>query len=159
MAARGRIRKELEEIKKNPATSWNAGPVDESDLFLWQGAIFGPENTPYEGGIFYLNIRFPSDYPWKPFKIQFITKIYHPHVNRVGGIHCCDYPDLFSNSNDPGNWGPHITVRKAFELLIESLKEIKIHCAGENREVTNMFENNRVQFDITAREWTQKYAS
>ena len=156
--AKRRIQQELEDIIKNPSTNWSAGPINDESLFNWQGAIMGPENTPYEGGVFFINIHFPSDYPFKPFKINFITRIYHPHVGRSGYIHCCDYPELFSVENDPGNWSPVMTVKKGLELIIESLKNIKINCFGINPEVTYMFENNRENFNKIAKEWTQKYA-
>jgi len=51
--------------------------------------IKGPENTPYENGIFKLKIVIPDDYPFKPPTITFLTKIYHPNISSTGTI-CID---------------------------------------------------------------------
>lgn len=43
--------------------------------------MFGLDYSPYEDGVFYLNIDLPADYPLKPPKMNFITKIYHPNID------------------------------------------------------------------------------
>ena len=68
-----RLNKELLEMKNNPPLNCSAGPEDEDNLFKWTATIYGPEGSPYEAGIFILDIDFPSDYPFKPPKIIFKT--------------------------------------------------------------------------------------
>jgi ubiquitin-conjugating enzyme E2 D/E len=81
-----RIIKELQEIKKDPPGNCSAGLCEDNNYYNWNATIIGPTDSPYSGGIFSLKINFPQDYPFKPPKIHFITKIYHPNINLNGSI-------------------------------------------------------------------------
>ena len=83
-----RINKELQDLARDPPAQLSAGPAGE-DLFCWQATIMGPPDSPYQGGVFFLTIHFPTDYPFKPPKVAFTTKIYHPNINTNGSI-CLD---------------------------------------------------------------------
>uniref|UniRef100_A0A669EDE9 E2 ubiquitin-conjugating enzyme n=1 Tax=Oreochromis niloticus TaxID=8128 RepID=A0A669EDE9_ORENI len=102
-----RIQKELNDLQRDPPASCSAGPVGE-DMFHWQATITGPNDSPYHGGVFFLSVHFPTDYPFKPPKVAFTTKIYHPNINSNGSI-CLDI--LRSQ------WSPALTVSKGTTKL------------------------------------------
>lgn len=81
-----RLQKELLEINRDPPPNFYAGPISDQELYNWQAGIIGPEGSPYAGGVFNINIEFPKDYPFRPPKCSFVTKIYHPNINANGTI-------------------------------------------------------------------------
>lgn len=56
-----------------------AGPRDEDDYFTWVAMFSGPEGTPFEGGVFEAELKFPEDYPLKPPEMRFLDKMWHPN--------------------------------------------------------------------------------
>lgn len=48
--------------------------------------VFLKDNPPYDKGAFRIEINFPAEYPFKPPKITFKTKIYHPNIDEKGQV-------------------------------------------------------------------------
>uniref|UniRef100_A0A8D3CEF0 E2 ubiquitin-conjugating enzyme n=1 Tax=Scophthalmus maximus TaxID=52904 RepID=A0A8D3CEF0_SCOMX len=101
------LSQELNDLARDPPAQCSAGPVGD-DMFHWQATIMGPNDSPYQSGVFFLTIHFPTDYPFKPPKVAFTTRIYHPNINSNGSI-CLDI--LRSQ------WSPALTISKGSALL------------------------------------------
>jgi len=145
--ARKRIQKELQDMSKDPPSTCSAGPV-ENDLFHWTATIMGPEDSPYKGGVFFLDIHFAPDYPFKPPKITFTTKVYHPNVNKNGSI-CLDILK--------DQWSPALTISRVL-LSISSLLTDPNPDDPLVPEIAHQFKSNRAAFEASARDWTLRYA-
>mmetsp|Transcript_73753 Transcript_73753/g.162867 ORF Transcript_73753/g.162867 Transcript_73753/m.162867 type:complete len:153 (+) Transcript_73753:111-569(+) len=144
-----RILKELADLQKDPPTSCSAGPTGEGqDLFVWQATIMGPADSPYAGGVFFVTINFPPDYPFKPPKVAFTTKVYHPNVNSQGAI-CLDILK--------DQWSPALTISKVL-LSISSLLTDPNPDDPLVPEIAHVYKTNKKAYEDTAREWTRKFA-
>lgn len=62
---------------------------DESNARYFHVVIAGPQDSPFEGGTFKLELFLPEEYPMAAPKVRFMTKIYHPNVDKLGRI-CLD---------------------------------------------------------------------
>lgn len=142
-----RIKKEFTEITKDPLANCTAGPEGE-DLFHWKATLNGPEDSPYQDGVFFLDIRFPKDYPFKPPDVHFLTRIYHPNINSNGGI-CLDILK--------DQWSPALTVSKVL-LSICSLLTDPNPDDPLDPEIARLYKQDIEKFNKNAKDWTKKYA-
>ncbi|EUB62216.1 Ubiquitin-conjugating enzyme E2 [Echinococcus granulosus] len=143
-----RIQKELSEISNDPPPNCSAFPRGDN-LYEWISTILGPPGSVYEGGIFYLDIHFPLDYPFKPPKVTFKTRIYHCNINSHGVI-CLDILK--------DNWSPALTISK----LLLSICSLLTDCNPADPlvgSIASQYVNNRSEHDRTAKLWTKKYAN
>lgn len=142
-----RINKELIDLGKDPPANCSAGPVGE-DLFHWQATLMGPSDSPYSGGVFFLDIHFPADYPFKPPKVNFITRIYHPNINTNGGI-CLDILK--------DQWSPALTTSKVLlsicSLLTDPNPEDPLV-----PDIATLYKADFAKFEQKAKEMTQRFA-
>eukprot|EP00802_Teleaulax_amphioxeia_P016905 Tamp_17042.p5 GENE.Tamp_17042~~Tamp_17042.p5 ORF type:complete len:138 (+),score=23.82 Tamp_17042:728-1141(+) len=135
------------DLQKDPPSNCSAGPIGD-DLFQWQATIMGPAESPYSGGVYFLNIHFPADYPFKPPKLQFTTRIYHPNINANGSI-CLDILK--------DQWSPALTISKVL-LSLSSLLTDPNPDDPLVPEIAQIYKTDREKYVTTAKEWTRKYA-
>ncbi|KAJ2001608.1 Ubiquitin-conjugating enzyme E2 4 [Coemansia thaxteri] len=143
-----RIQKELKDLERDPPSSCSAGPIGD-EIFHWQATIIGPESSPFSGGIFFLSIHFPTDYPFKPPKVNFTTRIYHPNINSNGSI-CLDILR--------DQWSPALTISKVLLSICSMLTDPNPDDPLVP-EIAHIYKTDRERYDSTAREWTRKFAS
>lgn len=89
MARAARISKELGMLRTSPPPGAQCWPAEADKVDRLEADIMGPGDTPYQGGVFRLEILIPDRYPFEPPKMRFTTKIYHPNVDEGGRI-CLD---------------------------------------------------------------------
>ena len=154
-------------------------------MFQWQATIMGPVSvstvfsinltqcdgcvvkgdSPYSGGVFFLSITFPTDYPFKPPKVSFTTKIYHPNINANGSI-CLDILR--------DQWSPALTISKGtvlslvfdmiqyliyFVLVLLSICSMLTDPNPDDPlvpDIAHLYKTDRTRYEATAREWTRK---
>lgn len=100
-----RIKKEYQQFAKTSENSTVKISLCNNDYKHWKGYIEGPDETPYKGGFFQLDIKLPPQYPYKPPEIKFETKIWHPNVSSQTGVICLDILK--------DEWSPALTIRTA----------------------------------------------
>jgi ubiquitin-conjugating enzyme E2 D/E len=142
-----KLQRELRDLEDNPQKDFTIGPKAD-DLFHWEGIIFGPPATAYAGGCFFVELQFPSDYPFKPPIISFKTQIYHVNITIDGKI-CSDITK---------DWSPTLGVRKIMNDLILLLQSQNVD-DPLNSEAAHLFKTDRELFDSKVAEWTSKYAT
>lgn len=122
-------------------------PKDDN-MYLWYAFIYGPNDTPYENGIFKLNIEFPDNYPFSPPIVNFITKIYHCNINNSGGI-CLD---ILKHE-----WSPVLTINKILLSILSLLNDPNPYDPLVP-EIASLYLNDYEKYLENAKQYTIDYA-
>uniref|UniRef100_A0A6C0ACT3 E2 ubiquitin-conjugating enzyme n=1 Tax=viral metagenome TaxID=1070528 RepID=A0A6C0ACT3_9ZZZZ len=143
--------KELNSLMKNRDKYIKEGimvlnPGD--NLNKWRGFIKGPDDSPYEGGIFELQIKFSQDYPFSAPIITFVTPIYHMNVNSSGEI-CID---ILKES-----WTPALKIDKVLHSLRSFLNQPNPDDPYVT-EIANLYRSNKKTYEKKVREYTSQKA-
>ena len=148
----GRVKKELERLKKDPPYGVSCWPK-EGRIDCLEAKLVGAKETAYEGGVFKLEIRLPDRYPFEPPQVKFITKIYHPNIDSAGRI-CLDV----LKSPPQGSWKPSqnlSTILISIQLLLSEPNPDD----GLMADISQEYKQNRPAFLKKAKEWVGLYAT
>jgi len=145
------MQKECKEIIKNQelqVSGITIEPLDEC-LSSLRGQIVGPPDSPYENGTFSLDIKIPTEYPFKPPKVQFSTRVWHPNVSSQTGAICLDILK--------DQWAASMTLRTVL-LSVQSLLTSPEPKDPQDAIVAKQCIVDRTLYKKTARFWSQFYA-
>eukprot|EP00878_Enallax_costatus_P001909 GHUV01002070.1.p1 GENE.GHUV01002070.1~~GHUV01002070.1.p1 ORF type:complete len:195 (+),score=50.75 GHUV01002070.1:456-1040(+) len=147
-ALSGRIAKELKEIESDKASGVTALVVNDN-LQQLLGSVPGPKDTPYEGGVFKVDIQLDSQYPFAPPKMKFTTRVWHPNVSSQTGAICLDILK--------DQWSPALTLKTAL-LSLQALLASPQPDDPQDAAVAKMYLTDRTAFNKMAKYWTESFA-
>lgn len=148
MSISKRILKETQNLAIDPPPGISASP-DPSNYRYFHIVMTGPDGTPYEGGLYRLELFLPEQYPMEPPKVRFLTKIFHPNIDKLGRI-CLDILKE--------NWSPALQIRTVL-LSVQALLAAPEPDDPLDTSVADLYKADRLAFEHKAREWNRTYAA
>ncbi|KAG2448397.1 hypothetical protein HYH02_006289 [Chlamydomonas schloesseri] len=145
----GRIQKELKEIERDTASGVTVHLKNNSLQHL-TGYVPGPKDTPYEGGLFAVEINLDNGYPFVPPKMRFITKVWHPNVSSQSGAICLDILK--------DQWSPALTLKTAL-LSLQALLSSPQPDDPQDAVVAKQYISDHETYKKTAKYWTEAFAN
>lgn len=142
-----RIIKETQRLLSEPAPGIKAAP-HEDNLRYFNVLIEGPTQSPYEGGFYKLELFLPEEYPMAAPKVRFLTKIYHPNIDKLGRI-CLDILK--------DKWSPALQIRTVL-LSIQALLSAPNPDDPLAEDIARQWKADEPAAIATAIQWTLMYA-
>ncbi|CAL8128085.1 unnamed protein product [Orchesella dallaii] len=139
-----RLHADLKRVSQNPPVGITVDMQDDGNIFKWNAMIYGPFDTPFEGGCFRLKMEFPNDYPARPPSVYFYSRMFHPNVYANGGI-CLDILE------DMSVWKPAYDAGIILCAIQDMLGEPNPDSAA-NDEAKDLYSNNRTLYENKVKE-------
>jgi len=147
MTANIRLMNEYKRIKKEPIENITFD-VNENNLLSWKFTLFGPHESPYEGGIYNGVIDFPENYPHKPPRVTFTSKLFHPNVYPDGKL-CISIlhegTDTTGYEHAVERWRPIQNIQSIFISIISLLNEPNSDSAA-NIDAAKLLRDNKKEY-------------
>lgn len=143
-----RLIRDLQAIKADTEWHFTAEP-DESNLSKILATFPGPVQSPYQGGTFAIEFNVPPEYPLKPPRARFATKVFHPNVSSQTGAICLDILK--------DKWTPVYSLLSIL-ISLQQLLDSPNASDPQDAEVAKVYRDNPEQFKKIAAQWTAEYA-
>jgi len=148
-----RLMTEYRELTLHAPEGITAGPITEENFFEWEALIEGPQDTPYEGGIFPATLTFPKDYPLSPPTMKFKCTMFHPNVYADGTVcisilHAGEDPLGYESAAE--RWSPVQSIEKILLSVVSMLAEPNDE-SGANIDACKVWRSNRDEYNRIVR--------
>jgi len=139
-----RIPKEYEKLTKDPLENIIL-EMQPSNIYEWKFVIFGPKDSPYEGGVYEGILSIPKEYPMRPPQVKFTSKLFHPNVYHDGKL-CISIlhegKDETGYEHELDRWRPINNIRTVFISIISLLHDPNADSAA-NLDAAKLWRDNR----------------
>ena len=152
-ASKARIMREMSLLSKDPPPGVAAYTPQPSDMTKIRAQITGPEESPFESGIFLVTVNITRRYPFEPPRCRFLTPVYHPNIDSGGRI-CLDT----LKSPPAGSWSPAVSLPSLL-LSIRSLMATPNPDDGLVPDISELYKRNRAEWQNEARRRTKLEAT
>ena len=129
--ARKRLMTDFSKLQNSPPLGVSGSPRAD-DLLTWDCLICGLPDTFMEFGIFELTLTFPTDYPFQPPSVEFLSEMFHPNISPEGRVPLT-------------NWSPAHDVSKILTDIQSLLSQPNLDSAV-NQEAARLYREDRREY-------------
>ncbi|OAF62066.2 E2 ubiquitin-conjugating protein ubc8 [Pseudogymnoascus destructans] len=111
----------------------------------------GPEETPFQGGLWKIHVELPDQYPYKSPSIGFVNRIFHPNIDELSGSVCLDVINQ--------TWSPMFDMINIFEVFLPQLLRYPNPTDPLNGEAASLLMREPKTYEAKVKEYVSKYAT
>ncbi|XP_021733655.1 ubiquitin-conjugating enzyme E2 4-like isoform X2 [Chenopodium quinoa] len=110
----------------------------------------GPKESPYDGGVWKIHVKFPDSYPFKPPSIRFLNKIFHPNIDEHSGSVCLNVINQ--------SWSPMFDLVNVFEMFLPQLLLYPNPSHPLNSDAGYLMMRDKKRYEQKVKEYCEQYA-
>lgn len=113
--------------------------------------FYGPQETPFSGGVWKIHCELPDQYPYKSPSIGFMNKIFHPNIDELSGSVCLDVINQ--------TWSPMFDMINIFEVFLPQLLRYPNPNDPLNGEAAALLMRHPKDYEAKVRDYVRLYAT
>jgi len=113
--------------------------------------FYGPEETPFAGGVWKVHVELPNQYPYRSPSIGFMNKIFHPNIDELSGSVCLDVINQ--------TWSPMFDMINIFEVFLPQLLRYPNPNDPLNGEAAALMMRHPKEYDSKVKDFVARYAT